>query len=340
MSESRREPAAAADPFAEAAEPLSREAFLCYCREVTQDDFRHGVWRAPDRPFTALCAELGVGMKCTACLLNAENLYYAARKDRPADYAGEAKAEASEPLWSRRRLYALADAIAPSVGIVSNEVVPLLAGPGVSTTLTVANSVSTAIGSRSAPFRNTARVYDAEGKLAGTRSFAVAPGERVDLTVSDLLNGGQNTDDFVLGSCWLSRQPQGPGYRGSIRGHFSVRTPRATTAVHAQEAQKSGSRTFMTSRLNPDERQYVSLVNCGSRASDVTVSVSLLHGSCPSQDIPATIPVRGSVLVPLPRLGDGGNDHIHVVTIASEQRSRYHLLIRSSDGEQLSMDHV
>jgi bacterioferritin-associated ferredoxin len=340
MSETDRNEKLAPVPFAEAGEPVSRDAYLCYCLDVTHDDFKRGVWQQPDLSFTDVCARMGVGTKCTACLLNAENLYYIARRERPADFVAGAFAKRKTKSWNKQRLYALLDAAAPSVGTVIQEVVPVFAAPGITTTMTIANSVSSSIGARSARFKGNVAVYDAAGHLAGTQSFAVPQGDRADITVSDMLAGAPAENDYLIGSCWVERMPQGSGYRGSIRGHFTVRTPRGTTALHAQEPQKPGTRTFMTTRLNAEEDQFLSLVNCADRSSCVKVRISLLHGDDDGQELSADIVAYGCVLLPLPRLGVGSKEHIHVVNIDSEQRFRSHLLIRSDDGLQLSFDHV
>lgn len=340
MSRTGRDAKARPEPFAEDRESNSRDAYLCYCLDVTHDDFKRSVWRDPDLSFTDVCARLGVGTKCTACLLNAENLYYTARREQPADFHDdEGAARPKSTGWHRQRLYALVDAAAPSVGILTHEVAPVFAAPGITTTMTIANAVSRSIGARSARFKGAVMVHDATGRLLGTQSFTLPQGSRADIPVSEMLAGVPDENGYLIGSCWVKRVPEGPGYRGSIRGHFMVRTPCATTAVHAQEAQKAGTRSFMTSRLNPDEAQFVSLVNCGSRTSRTTVLVSLLRGDA-CKELSVDIPPRGSVLLPLPMLSDALDDHIHVVAITSEQRARYHLMISSGDGLRLSLDHV
>ena len=87
------------EAFTEAAAPNSRDAFLCYCHGVTHDDFRQGVWGSPDTPFTEITAQLEVGTKCTACLLNAENLYHSARRDQPSDFVGTSTTVAGKTGW-------------------------------------------------------------------------------------------------------------------------------------------------------------------------------------------------------------------------------------------------
>ena len=95
----------------------------------------------------------------------------------------------------------------------------------------------------------------------------------------------------------------------------------------------------MTSRMNAGEDQFVSLVNCSNRNSEVTVRVALLSGDV-EKELRTDIPPRGSRLLTLPQLNAGSKDHVHVITISSKHRSRYHLMIRDDEGQRISLDHV
>ena len=314
------------------------DALLCFCASVSHDDFRQAVWRKPGASFNEVCAGIGVGLKCTACLLNAESLYHTAQQTRPAG-SSEARTEVRKGArFTRQGLYRLIDRASPRISTPVCEVVPVFGGPGVETTLCVANSVSRTIGPRSARFRLKVRVFDEAGALRHTTRLTLPVGERADLSVSPFLPAGPEGRPAV-GSCWVDRSALDDAYRGSIRTHFMVRTPRATTALHAQEPNQPGPRSFMTSRRNPREQQSLSLVNCSDEAATTEISVSVLGNDALRQDLNVQTPAHGSSLVALPVLGSEA-DYLHLVNLRSQRYFRYHLLITGPDGSRLSLDHV
>jgi bacterioferritin-associated ferredoxin len=317
----------------------NQDAYLCYCLSVTDGEFRHVIWNHPELSFTAACAHLNVGTKCTACLLNAESSYYAARRKKPEGFVDGTRRKGRRRTLQVADFYAVADSIAPRIGVLTREVTPVFAGPGITTTMTIANSVSSTIGPQSARFRGVIRTYNAKGRCTCSRDFEIEPGARADILVSDMIGDDLDASGFTIGSCWVERKSRGPGYRGSIRGHFAVRTPVATTAVHAQSPQNPGSRSFMTSQSNPDEDQFLSIVNCGNQNSRFGVNLSLLDGP-DAVEFVADVPGRGSALIPLQKIGESSRYHIQVGSITADQRARYHLLIRNEGGLRLSLDHV
>ena len=64
---------------ATSAQTTPTDDVLCYCGDgVMAAEFERAVRAAPESSFDSVCRELGVGQKCTACLLSAESVYYAA----------------------------------------------------------------------------------------------------------------------------------------------------------------------------------------------------------------------------------------------------------------------
>jgi bacterioferritin-associated ferredoxin len=324
-----------------ASEPPSgarpRDAYLCFCEAITPDEFRARIAAAPDASFERICADTGVASKCTACLLNAENLFIETKRagtiavgDRPlvARHPGEG--------WSRQRLYRVVDALFPDIARTIPGIIPIVFGPGISTVLVFANTVPPVIGSRAPAFRVKVEGRDAEGRVTLRESSVVAPGGRLEIDISRGLAETARPGELGTGACFLSYRATGRGYLGSIRPHFKVVTPRAASSVHSAGGGRENA-FIETCFLNPAERQYVSAVNCTDRAANV--SLSLLVDGAPISLGATELPPRGARLIAVPRERAPEGRPFGVLARA-DREVRWHYLVAEGEPPRISLDHI
>ena len=311
-----------------------RDNYLCYCEEIAADDFSAAVAAAPEQTFEQICASTGLASKCTACLLNAENLFIQVGRSSTGRAAatGARKRRADQPR-GRQRLYHLVDSVSPKIARKVPGIIPVIGGDGVSTMLAFANTVPPLIGDRAPAFDVELTVLDAEGRQVAQERAQVLPDSRIEFDVSANLpprDGG-----LVTGSCFLRYRAAAQGFIGSIRPHFKVVTAIAASSVHSAGAGRREA--YVESCLmNPAERQFVSAVNCTSATARVSMTVR--GGDKVYEDGPVSIPPRGARLLPLPAGTPQGE--MFAVAATADREVRWHYLLSAGDPPMISLDHI
>ena len=314
-----------------------RDAYLCFCHEITAEDFKSEIHAAPDASFERICAEISLASKCTACLLNAETLYIETRREGTtglADYRRRPSQRGEG--WSRQRLYKILDALSPHAARKVPGIIPVIAGKGISTVLAFANTIPPVIGSRAPAFKIAAEIRDADGRVVAREKGQVEPGGRLEIEISRGLGDSRKNGEFATGVCFLSYQALWPGYLGSIRPHFKVITPVAATSVHSAGAGRLDSYVD-TCLFNPGERQFMSIVNC--TRTPARVELSVVTGAGPTALCVARIPARGARLVPIEGPVVSGGEPFGVMA-KSDREVRCHYMVSEGSPPRVSLDHI
>ena len=314
---------------------VPRDELLCYCEEVPHAEFAAAVAANPDFTFDAACAAARVGMRCTACLLNAERYYIEAL----AAAAGgpSAKPRGGRRMFpARRDLYAWLDRHAPRVRPRNRTNVPVLGGSGVQTVVSVANSVTAEVAGQPATVTATLEFRDAEGRVRDRIRQELPPGARLD---RDAAAAVDSSDGLSVGTCWVELVALNDGYNGALRPHFRVLTPGAVSSLHSQGPGRRVAR-HTTIRANAAERQYVALMNVNGRAAAARITITPEGGSTRIWEGAASVPPMGARLVELPQApGDAAGAPVHVET-ESDQPLRCHFVVSSEDHRRISFDHI
>ncbi len=311
-----------------------REAFLCWCEKVTHDAFRRAVSSAPEEQFYDLCRATGVGTKCTSCLLDAEAAYDEAARQPMTRIGTTAAPRRTDRLNAKRTLYAWLDRLSPRAVIPMRGIVPVLAGAGISTTVSVSNSSSRAIGAHSPRFAVQLDLRDADGRSMGSVARTLAPGERLDHEVPPWTDG----EGLSTGSCRVSMKALGNGYRGSIRPHFTVKTTRSISCVHSQS---NGRRTaFLRTVARPQgETQYLSVVNCEPEAASIQVRATRDGDELMIRRV--TIAPLGAMLIELAVPFEQRHSSKPIVAeLKSDRRLRTHIVVAAGDPARISLHHI
>lgn len=314
----------------------NRDAFLCFCHELTPDEFRAHVAAEPDAPFEKICAQTGVGTKCTACLLNAEKLFVdtVVSRSKSVGKVGGRKRNLS---FDRRAFYAMIDGISPLVARRIPGIIPVFAGPGIRTVLFISNSIPPVIGSKAPPFEVTVLCRDGGAKPYHKSRHVVEPGANLEVVISD---------DFPVsgaaletGSCFLHYRATRKGFIGGIRPHFKVETPASVSAVHSAGA---GHRNVFveTCLENRDESQYISAINCEKRPVDVRVWVERGGKELASQDVRLEPMTSHLIKVPLEVEPGGKSARPLLVRATSNGEVRWHYGIVCGEPPRIALDHI
>ena len=327
------------DPFPAGGQVATdrRDAYLCFCEEITAEDFRAAVAAAPDRTFEEICASTGLATKCTACLLNAENLFVEVDQASTAEgrKSGVSKGRRADRVRGRHRLYRLVDAVSPKVARRVPGIIPVIAGDGIRTILAFANTVPPLIGEQAPAFEVDVSVFDADGNKVASHTGRVLPDKRLEFDISQNLPAAGGVDCLVTGTCILSYRAAARGYIGSIRPHFKVVTKRAASSVHSAGAGRQHA-YVQSCRLNRRERQFVSAVNCTDVPAQVSMKVrcDAAETTCGSWQIPG----YGARLLEIPEEIPFGE--MFAVEADADRDVRWHYVVAEGEPPAISLDHI
>jgi len=323
-----------------------KDAVLCYCGNgVMTADFERAVQVDSASSFEDVCRKLGVGQKCTACLLSAENLYCTASKFLVSAQSGAHFSTigpaGSGPARLKTRLLGVLDKILPNLPKPRLEVSPVLVGSNLTTLLTVSNQFPPKIGARNAPVRVRLHTRNHQGKVLFRTQRVLRPGERLDIDIGESLEQSSLSDEISHGSCWIRITTIGRGNVGSIRPHFVLLTNCSACNLHTQS--KNGkTQALIVMRDNPSERQFVSHINLSDEQARVTCRIRPIEAPENERRLERIVAQRGADLMELPLCLVGGRPvrGLYELLFESDRLVRRHWLAASSNLDRISADHV
>lgn len=311
---------------------------LCFSRLISYETFRNFVWANPRATFEEACKGTGVGSKCTACLLNAQEFYLECQKNRPDGFKGMQESNLPSFRFGKADLYRLIDKFSPKAPFLLKGVIPTFGGENIKTTLRIANSVFDPLGPKSPTFRLEIECRDHDGRILDEHDLVLPPYERFDLNVSDQLTGG--AEGILTGSCRVKMSALKPGYRGSIRPHFTVETPCGATALHSQGGGKYKPNPMITRMTNAEESQCISLVNCEDVRADVSIRIHQKGKTIEAIEHSAAPFAASMVEIGTPAVRQACKDGAVFVELNSTARVRPHMVVRYGTPPRLSLDHM
>ena len=318
-------------------EKFLTDEILCPCDTVSYETFRKAIRASPRAPFDTVCEDSMVGQKCTSCLLDAESIFSEVTLQR-TDVVDDTQRARRRFTLSKQDIYAAIDRLSPKTPFVRDSIMPIIAGRGVRTVVSMSNATVKAIGARSPDFRIQADMRDGAGTVYSSQEALVTVGNRLDLNTSAGLLGADG-EHFVTGSCRVRFEPCSPGYFGVIRPHFAVITPLAMTAVHGQGRGRTGF-IFDTVQGSAVETQFVSVVNCTKAPGELVVECYCDDRLVDQQSL--HVPAAGACLVPLKPVSDEIATAARPLTVhgTSDVEMRFNMMVSCGDPPRISLDHI
>ncbi len=265
------------------------KAILCPCFDVTMADLRDTLAADPQIGFDEFLAATDAGSKCTACMLDLE--YHFVSTPRPAapKFTPARRRVATEDLIPlKQRLYRAIDALAPMTPFKLDNVMPIVAGPGIETWAWVTNWSMMFEGEDCAPETLVELVVrDGDGGLRHRQRESLAPESSLRVDVGRFLPSPADGDGTkpAIGSVEINRRSRHSGVRGTMRPQIEIIARSGGCAVHSQAASGPVERSFTGLHRPGDERLFLSLVSRSSRVMEVEIEYPILDPQ------PAGLPV-------------------------------------------------
>jgi hypothetical protein len=308
---------------------------LCYCKTASRAQFAADVTNRPDASFAQVCEDTGVGMICTSCLLNAEVVFWDARRSgSPAATGWPSRSGESRGLhWpSRGEIAAWLVKHSPLVPGRFESVCPIIGADGLATELVVSNAIPTSIGPRSARFAIEVEVRNSDGRIAATLDGDIRPGEMWTRDLAALLPASAGTR---CGSARIALTARDRGFKGTVRPHFVMRGRSGIAAVHTANASRNHSTPHLFSRRRADERHFAHVRNCTDVEMTCVARISP-ESAGSAIERTCTLPPFGSAMLDL----DGPDRGIQSVEVECSGLQRTWFVTAAADFSKVSVDHV
>lgn len=302
---------------------------LCWCNGVSAAAFTAAVCSNPSADIYEIARSVNLGTKCTSCLADVEDLYISLfqSKERPDMRVGP-----SERVSVRRRLWNLLDRFSPKVNTSVRHLAPIIRTPTVKTIVSVTNSVAKKLGPVSTTAEVEVVVRDAAGAAHRRHNVTLRPGERLDLTASEHLDGAE-----AIGTARVTIRTKGSGVTGTLRPHFTVESRGAAGSVHTGGSIGALSAFHHTPRGLPGERQILFLMNCTRLANRVQASLgSQGYGAFEAM---IRLAPDGAAWWTLPA-GEASYDALRDLRIVSERNFKAYFMVATPSFDRISMDHL
>lgn len=219
----------------------------------------------PTLEFGAFLAKSGAGNKCTACLLDLE-LYYVEAQNKTLDAAPAAtRTKSQQRMRLRHRLYELLDRWSPQVPIRFSNVVPILAGEDIDTSIVVSND--------NLLFDSASDVDDivcdiivrnARGACRFQTRKVINVGESLRLDVSEHIRDEEGTPQdapWIPGTVEIIRSWKRPSSRGTSRPQVIISAKGGCGAVHTQDTVGKGVTWFDNLFYPKTDRAFLAICN-------------------------------------------------------------------------------
>lgn len=318
---------------------------LCWCdKGVSHRDFVEFTLQNPEMEFGNLCEKIGVGQRCTSCLLNAEETYVKARQGEVQILAESDKiilksAQSQVKKTAKHKFYDRVDSIFPNIPRSRTEIMPIIAGNKISTELRISNSEPPILMGRAASFVVNIQCYCREGVCFKQKSYQLRPNDHIAVNVSDDLPTNGDPGHLQTGSCWIEMKPLDDGYIGFTRPHFLIRSQRGTSSLHTQFVSSQHS-IFNSARINRRECQFISYVNAEDRPVKVSFTVRPLNSAFQEAESSCTLVPYGAKVMPIPELLNLTESYYRRIECWADGATRRHLIISDTDFDQVSIDHL
>lgn len=220
------------------------------------------------------------------------------------------------------------------------ELVPVLAGEGVTTIATLANVVPSQIGPKAGRWHVSWILRAGDGKMIERGAQSLTPSQRIDIDAGAKLRAGQLAGGpWHSGTLMFTYHSLDRALVGSMRPHFTVLSANSAASVHSQGHRGKRETAFATTRGALSQEQFVFAMNCGGNSQRFQIKVTETGGeeSCSASAV--DLPPHGAALVPLsmPERNPGCD---FVVECLSSRPSKAYLLISAEGSRRLSFDHL
>lgn len=308
----------------------AKAEYLCYCSRVYADEFFDAASTADAPDFNALCMRTGVGIHCTACVLDAERVFHKALRGKTEAIQGEGSVQAGEAASARSSLWKRLARLVPSVANSYRSLAPIFGGRGISTVLSINNFSLSSLDAKLVPVRAQIDWIAPDGSRIKRSYFTVRPDAKLEIEMNRAFNAS-DAPLALLGSARIRLRARGIGHVGIIRPHFRVESSVAAAVVHSVDSGDTDSFHYFSG--TPEASSLVVVVSGDKATSRHCLTLRRLDGS-PVLEQRGELAGFGSAMYTLPTEGSESFS----VHVSSSRIQRSFFVVR--DHDTISIDHI
>lgn len=246
---------------------------ICACTNMTFAQLEEALGKIQSHGFDALLEETGAGKTCTACLLDLEYYFVDLKARAPrspdAENGGTADEAGTQLSW-KYRMYRWLDSISPPVAWAPPIHIPIVAGTGIETWLTVTNHDLLFDERKSAPLTTDFEVRGPDGNRLWRRRFHIPPSEELRVRVDEGITSEPGT--IAAGHATVISRADHPAMRGTMRPQLEILALRGACALHGQGDVGPGDTWFTMQNRPDDERLFLLMINTSGKRHSAEIS--------------------------------------------------------------------
>ena len=319
-----------------------RGEMLCPCADVSHRDFASFLQANSALSFEETLRKAGVGVNCTACLLDLEYSFSAAGRGDVALSGSSAPKATVQQAGLKSALYRAIDGVAPLVTSHVETWSPVLLGGGIVQRLWITNQHLLYKRGIDGPVPHIAEVTirDAGGNVRHSARYDVSVDAVLDLELSRFLTDDGEVPDIAAGSIQIRQSWAKPGLRGTTRSQIEIATTKAVCAVHTQAPGPAATHRFTALSRPAEERLFYTVVNPSPQP--LTGRVTVCGADTEASD-PIAIPAFGAVVseIGAPASGRGvPEDGVIGLAWQLDGHHKLHVICASPCLDRFSIDHL
>ena len=313
----------------------SATEMLCYCEDVTTEQFRTVALANASPDWQDACKKAGIGEKCTACLLNAEFVFESSRT-AGFDSRAASRTNNAKGLPLKRRIYQFVDSLSPLIQMPSRpSSMPVISGPQVFTRVSISNEYPRRIGVKPPGATIAYRIYGSSGHLVEEGEADLPAGSIFEKEIR--LPSGRG--DIEVGHFVSETRLKNFGVRGSLRPHFQLVGGAGSSMLHSQGV--GNNRLFVhVPKQTENESSYLHLYNANPTEISLTIRLSKIFSQDALYLEQLNLPGYSARLLKIPEVSEVDAFPLLVLYGEGTGRFRPHLVIVHGDWRYISIDHV
>jgi len=326
---------------------MKDQEYICHCLELSKNQAIDFLKKNSQVTFEEFQNSTKAGTKCSACLLQVEDLYIRESSNKTVN-SKRVVLPNQQPINLKQKFYNLIDKISPNIPWRLQNVFPILINENVENIVWFANySKLYSKEERVSSYKIYFDFYNSNGKKIWSKIKNLDENELfqekipTEMILEEEKKINNTKKNITIG--WLSvlKIAKKFGNRGTSRPQIQFKTSLSSSAVHGQAASYNEGGHF-TGVNNPNgDRQFITFINAGSKSvnlelystsnpmqsdnnSSVTKKIFLKSKSCFIYEIPQTDDFGKPF-----RISWRGNGHY-----------KAHALISNHDISRVSLDHL
>tara|TARA_B100001996_G_scaffold382920_1_gene376319 strand:+ start:13030 stop:14004 length:975 start_codon:yes stop_codon:yes gene_type:complete len=317
--------------------------YLCHCHEVSKEYVMDYLKNNSHVSFEEFQRATKAGTKCSACLLQVEDLYIRESSNKIVN-SKRVVLPNEQTKNLKQKFYNIIDSLSPNISWRLKNVFPILINKKIENIVWFANfSKLYSKDEKISSYKIYFELYNSDGKKIWSKIKNLDENELFQLKIPTEKIFHNGKDQRNIGIAWLNvlKIAKKFGNRGTSRPQIQLKTSLSSSAVHGQSASYRDGGDFTGVNNSKGDRQFITFINPGNK----NINLDLYSNLNPTKNNEKPVIVKkillsskGCFIYEIPLAGDFGKPFR--VFWQGSGFYKAHVLISNNDITRISLDHL